>query len=165
MISSSSVRLRHFPLSPSGQYLPLPYSPSIDAVSFVSSVRSAGSLGAGSVSESFNNLSLRFASGERSTFSYFRDCSASSVVAAIISSFASAARNSVSSVMKLLLTQSARPALMFKSSKRFSASARNFSASSLAEPADENVFGLSVHDISASPTLRRKKRPSHSWRL
>src|SRR5262245_21840650 len=165
MMFSRSGRLKHFPLSPSGQYLPLPYSPSIDAVIFVSSLRSAGSFGAGSVRESLSSLSLRLASGERSTFSYFLDCSASSVVAAIRFSFASAASSSVSSVMKVLFTQSARPALIFRSSRRFSASARNFSASSLGEPEEESAFGLSVHDISASPTLRRKKRASHSWRL
>src|SRR5215213_1542470 len=165
MISSSSGRLRHLPLSPSGQYLPLPYSPSIDAVIFVSSLRSAGSFGAGRVSASLISLSFRLASGKRSRLSYFLDCSASSVVAAMRFSFASAASNSVSSVIKVLFTQSARPALIFRSSRRFSASARNLSASPFGEPEDESAFGLSVHDIRASPTPRRKKRLSHNWRL
>src|ERR1051325_2757414 len=165
MMFSRSGRLRHLPLSPSGQYFPLPYSPSIDAVIFVNSLRSAGSFGAGRVSESLSSLSLRLSSGDRSRFSYFLDCSASSVVAAIKFSFASAAINSVSSVMKVLFTQSARPPLMLKSSRRFSAPARNFSTSSFDEREEAGAFGLSVHDIRASPTLRRKKRASHNWRL
>src|ERR1051326_5772702 len=91
MICSRSGRLKHFPFSPSGQYLPFPYSPSIEAAILVSSLRSFGSFGAGSVSESLSSFSFRFASGERSRFSYRRACSASSVVAAIRSSLLSLA--------------------------------------------------------------------------
>ena len=61
MIFVMSSRLRH--LSFSGQYLPLPYMPSIAAPRRVSSAASAGSAGAAAVSESFRSFSFRAVSG------------------------------------------------------------------------------------------------------
>src|ERR1043165_5411756 len=161
MMSSRSGRLRHFPFSPSGQYLPLPYSPSIDAAILVSSLRSFGSFGAGSVNESLSSFSFRFSSGDRSRFSYRRACSASSVVAAIKLSLASAASDSVSSVMKVLLTQSARPALIFRSSSLFSASPKTLSASFLGGPPEDN-FEISEHKISTTPGQKTENNGSHN---
>ena len=45
--------------------MPLPYSPSIEAASLVSSLRSVGSFGAGSVSESFSSFSFRLDFGRQ----------------------------------------------------------------------------------------------------
>ncbi len=91
-----------------------------------------------------------------------RDWSASSVVAAITSLFASADIASVSSVMKVLLTQSARLYLRFKSNKRFSASAINFSASAgvafAPEPGPGSEF-FAQDDINSSPRLASRNAP------
>src|SRR6185503_8896075 len=164
MISSISPRLRHFPLSPSGQYLPLPYAPSSEAASLVTSVRSFSSFGAGNVNDNFRSFILRATSGGSCRPSNRRDCSASSVVAAINSSFAPAERASVSSVMKVLLIQSARLNLTFRSKRRFSASSINFWASSGVPLALETAgeFGLLVHEVeSARPRLTSKNAPVH----
>src|SRR6266446_289650 len=78
--------------------------------------------------------------------------------------FASAESASVSSVMKVLFTQSARLYLTFRSNNLFSASVINFSASAgvLFAPDWETEPGLFVHDdISASPRLTRRKTPVH----
>ncbi len=130
----------------------------------MTSVRSFSSFGAGSVSDNFRSFILRATSGDSCRPSNRRDCSASSVVAAISSSFALAERASVSPVMKVLLIQSARLNLRFRSNKRFSASAINFAASSgvpfTLETAGE--FGLLAHEVvSARPRLTIRNAPVH----
>src|SRR5262249_38186735 len=83
----------------------------------------------GRVRRSLRSLSFRAVSTESWSPSNFFADSASSVTAAIDSLFASAEIVSVSSVMKLLFTQSARLVLMVKSVSLFSASEMNLSAS------------------------------------
>src|SRR5882724_6174997 len=82
--------------------------------------------------------------------------------------FASAESTSVSSVMKVLFTQSARLYLTFRSNSLFSASAINFSASAGVPfaPDWETESGLFVHeDVSASPRLTRRRAPVHTCPL
>ena len=97
MIFVMSSRSRHFPSG--GQYLPLPYMPSIAAPSRVSSAASAGSPGAATVSASFRSFSLRAVSASTSTPSNRVACLAYRTPAEIAFSLACAARISVSSVM------------------------------------------------------------------
>ncbi len=97
MIFVMSSRSRHFPSG--GQYLPLPYMPSIAAPRRVSSAASAGSDGAATVSESFRSFSFRAVSGSRLRPSKRVACFAYATPAEIAFSLASAARTSVSSVM------------------------------------------------------------------
>src|SRR6266496_996563 len=139
----------------------------MEAASLVSSSRSAGSLGAGRVSDNFSNFILRCVSAERSRPSKRRDCSANSVVAPIRFLFAPAESASVSSLMNVLLTQSARANLKLRQYKRFSASAMNFSASAgVALPEREMVPDLLVQDdIIANPRLTRRNPPAQSWRV
>ena len=84
---------------PGGQYLPLPYMPSSEAASSVSSVWSFASRGAGRGRDSFRSFSFLATSSGRARPSNVVASTAYSTVAAIRSLFASAAIFSVSSVM------------------------------------------------------------------
>ncbi len=78
---------------------------------------------------------------------------------------ASAELASVASVMLVLFSQSARLNLMFKSSKRFSASAINFSASAGVPFVSETEagFGLVAQDeVSAKIKLTKRKTTAHT---
>ena len=82
------------------QYLPLPYVPSIHFAIRASSACSLGSAGAGSgMAASLRRVSLRRRSSGRASASKRVAALASSMVAAIVSWFASAEIRSVSSVM------------------------------------------------------------------
>src|SRR6185369_11068118 len=124
-----------------------------------------GSEGAGNVRDSLSSFILRCRSAGRSTPSNRFDCSANSVVAAMRSLLASAASASVSSVMYVLFTQSARPDLMLSAIRRFSASSINFAASSAVPLPPDGPGELLVHeDITINPILRRRNRPTQSRR-
>src|SRR5882757_1022208 len=108
MICSSWSRLRQSsPLLPGGQYLPAPYSPSSLVASWVSSVRLAASLGAGTGLEIFSSWIGREISGGRSRPLYFFDSSISWLCSASERSLALALSSWVSSLMKVSETQAA----------------------------------------------------------
>src|SRR4030095_2396301 len=89
----------------------------------------------------------------------------SSVVAAISSLLASAESSSVSFVMNVLLTQSAREYLRFRSSRRFSASEMNFAASAALELALADGWLLLTHELIRHKTrTRQKTAASQTWR-
>jgi hypothetical protein len=116
-----SSRSRH--LLGAEQYLPRPYMPSIfDAIS-VSSCDSFGSDGAARVSESRSSLNSRASASGILRLLKRVDSLASCMVAAICCSSALAASISVSPVMKVDFTQSARAPWMVRS--RSLASARS----------------------------------------
>src|SRR5882757_7657716 len=108
MICSSWSRLRQSsPFLPDGQYLPAPYSPSSLVASWVSSVRLAASLGAGTGLEIFSSWIGREISGGRSRPLYFFDSSISWLCSASERSLALALSSWVSSLMKVSETQAA----------------------------------------------------------
>ena len=145
MSFSIAVISRHFP--DASQYFPLPYSDSSDAAISLISFRNAGSFGPGAVNESFSRRNFRARSDGRCNPSNRLDCSTSSVVTAVISSFVFAASASVSSVMKLSCTQFAWLPFTLNSPSRASAFFMNASAS-----------GTVGSDVWAATTIARAKK-------
>ena len=130
MMRSRSFCEKHFSLpSTCLQYLPLPYMPSSLLASSVSSLRSASLLGAGAVSESFNNKNFLASSGGIFSPSKRRASSASCVVASVSFSFACADSASVSSVIKFSCTHCALLARIPRSKSCASAFLMNACAS------------------------------------
>src|SRR6185312_16333479 len=116
------------------QYLPLPYMPSSLLASSVNSLRSASLLGAGAVSDSFNNKNFLASSGGLLNPSNLRASSASCVTTAVSFSFACADIVSVSSVIKISFTHCARLARTVRSSSWSSAFFMNPCASATVAP-------------------------------
>ena len=127
-ISLSCSRSRQS-VFPAGQYLPLPYVPSICETICVNSSLSAGFDGAASVSESFSNLKRRSRSAGILRRSKRDACLASSMVAVMLFSSALAARISVSWVMWVDRTQLARLDSTASASSFVSVDSMNFLAS------------------------------------